>query len=317
MSDGVWFVTQFPIFPIVSILCPSVIHPLEMIAQIQSHNNIPYIPPELIDRIIDHLHDSPSDLRSCALAAKVFLATSRFHIFYSVSIYGFLRGRRACSNLVSAIQHSPQIARCIHKFRLAADGEESFQTSDLNSQFQRNLLTLLNSFTVLQHLTIINLAWTEVPSEIRKAFRTVLALPSLIIIDIWGLRFARLRHFTNLLRSPLKRLSVDARWNHPADEEIVSAIDEEDKIVRETDRQPCYPEYLSCAADDFVDWLLGPQSIVNISNTRRLHGSCQFNQEEHRMVRLLKCLGSSLEHLLLFIVCWGMLLLSLFIQTHP
>src|ERR1700722_14667499 len=236
MSDGVWFVTQFPIFPIVSILCPSVIHPLEMIAQIQSHNNIPYIPPELIDRIIDHLHDSPSDLRSCALAAKVFLATSRLHIFYSVSIVGFVGGRRACSNLVSAIQQSPQIARCIHEFTLAADGGESFQTSDPNSQFQRNLLTILNSFTVLQHLTIMYLVWTEVPSEIRKAFRIILALPSFISIDIRGLQFARLRHFTNLLRSPLKRLSVDAaRWNHPADEEIVSAIDEEDNIARETD----------------------------------------------------------------------------------
>jgi ABC-type sugar transport system permease subunit len=85
----------------------------------------------------------------------------------------------------------------------------------------------------LRHLTIIHVAWAWTPPEVRKAFRTVLALPSLISITMTATSFPSLCHFTNLLNSSLKQLVVNAwfKLDDPADEEIISAIDGEDKIA--------------------------------------------------------------------------------------
>jgi hypothetical protein len=35
---------------------------------------MPLLPPELIDNILDYLYDSPSDLRTCALVCKAWVA---------------------------------------------------------------------------------------------------------------------------------------------------------------------------------------------------------------------------------------------------
>jgi hypothetical protein len=44
------------------------------------------LPPELVDSIIDHLHDDPATLHSCALVSSAWLPASRYHIFRRVSI---------------------------------------------------------------------------------------------------------------------------------------------------------------------------------------------------------------------------------------
>ena len=42
---------------------------------------VPELPPESIDRVIDHLHDSPSALASCSLVATPWVSRSRIHLF--------------------------------------------------------------------------------------------------------------------------------------------------------------------------------------------------------------------------------------------
>ena len=44
---------------------------------------LPYIPPELIDQIIDHLHNDPKSLNACALVARGRLPSARYHRFQS------------------------------------------------------------------------------------------------------------------------------------------------------------------------------------------------------------------------------------------
>src|ERR1700722_13593440 len=181
-----------------------------------------HLPLELVDRIIDHLHDSPSDLRNCARVAKAFLPSSRLHLFYSISIDPYKILHRI-GPLNSIIQQSPQIALCIRE--LCVYGGSGWEKSG------PELPTLLTSLTALRHLTIIHVAWTRTSPEVRKAFRTVLALPSLVSVTMQFMRFASLRHFTSLLNSPLKRLAVYVpsgfELDDPADEEIISAIDGE------------------------------------------------------------------------------------------
>lgn len=46
----------------------------------------PFDIAEVLDRIIDHLHEDDDDLRSCALVAKRWLPSSRFHLFRTTVI---------------------------------------------------------------------------------------------------------------------------------------------------------------------------------------------------------------------------------------
>lgn len=62
------------------------------------------IPPELVDQIIDHLYDDPKSLNACALAARTWLPSTRYHRFRSIRF------------------HSPNKINSFHQFsRVAPD----------------------------------------------------------------------------------------------------------------------------------------------------------------------------------------------------
>ncbi|KAJ6588072.1 hypothetical protein B0H19DRAFT_900559, partial [Mycena capillaripes] len=47
---------------------------------------IPELPQELVDMVVDNLHDDIPSLESCSLAARTFLASTRTHIFNKIEI---------------------------------------------------------------------------------------------------------------------------------------------------------------------------------------------------------------------------------------
>ena len=46
-----------------------------------------YIPPELVDQIIDHLCNDPKSLNACALTARNWVSSARFHRFHSIRFH--------------------------------------------------------------------------------------------------------------------------------------------------------------------------------------------------------------------------------------
>lgn len=46
-----------------------------------------YIPPELVDQIIDHLHNDLKSLNACALTARDWLPSARYHRFHSIRFH--------------------------------------------------------------------------------------------------------------------------------------------------------------------------------------------------------------------------------------
>ncbi len=46
----------------------------------------PRLPPELTDRVIDHLHDDPTSLAACSLVCSAWLPAARFHHFREVTV---------------------------------------------------------------------------------------------------------------------------------------------------------------------------------------------------------------------------------------
>ncbi|OCH84584.1 hypothetical protein OBBRIDRAFT_741339, partial [Obba rivulosa] len=48
--------------------------------------NIPTLPPELTDHIIDFLHDDRQALQACALVSRAWLPSAQLHLFYDIQI---------------------------------------------------------------------------------------------------------------------------------------------------------------------------------------------------------------------------------------
>jgi hypothetical protein len=271
----------------------------------------PRLPPEVIDRIIDYLHDSPADLRTSALVCKPWLASSRFHLFSSVSIdpwhfYSF------CCNLYAAIQQSPHIALLVRELHCSYEAKptRALGAQDWPSKTGTILPLLLRSFTALCKLRIANVSWLSFAPDIRKSFRDILALPSLVHFEAVKVNFPKLEHFTSLLRPHLTLglfVTFSRYYDYSGEEEedgiicdIIREIDLEIEREAETERGPCRIESLTLSSlsegSDFVHWLLDSQSVVDLSNVHTFKCDlAEFSRD--RMVRLMRAAGSSIERL--------------------
>ena len=47
----------------------------------------PYLPPEILDCIVDILHDQPKTLQKCSLVAKSWIPRIRLHLLAKISFY--------------------------------------------------------------------------------------------------------------------------------------------------------------------------------------------------------------------------------------
>ncbi|EIW63110.1 uncharacterized protein TRAVEDRAFT_56256 [Trametes versicolor FP-101664 SS1] len=84
------------------------------------------LPPELIDRILDHLHRDRRALAACALASHVMLPTSRYHRFRDLTLH-----LRQVSTLMSLIDSAPNLALAINsvcvRFKDWADPKQELE----------------------------------------------------------------------------------------------------------------------------------------------------------------------------------------------
>src|SRR3984957_19715341 len=266
------------------------------------HRYRPPFPPELIEYTIDYLHDSPSTLRACACVCRAWVAPSRFHLFYRREIAPNRTSTvpLQTGELLEFLQGSPHIAFYIREFHFYV-GYGSRTDSDW-PQVNPALPHLLGMLTQIRKLVLRGIPFTSLAPDTRAAFRSLFALPCLVDVEVRYLKVAKLEHFTTLLCSPLKRLSVSVSLD-PSERQFTSnpeeirAIDEEIKAVELQERSPCRLEYLHSNSAVFVHWLLGPQTAIDISTIRTLHAWCNPKHVEGPMARLIRRLGPSLEDL--------------------
>lgn len=100
----------------------------------------PSIPPELIDRIIDHLHNDKRALSACALTCHVWLTTARYHRFTTVTLVP----ARIRSFL--DLLERPGIAHVVLKLELRGMQTWSFQP--------RGIQWMLSQLRSLEHLSL-------------------------------------------------------------------------------------------------------------------------------------------------------------------
>ena len=262
------------------------------------------LPPELIDHTIDYLHDSPSTLRACARVCRAWVAPSRFHLFYRHEITPNNNIRtvpQQIGQLLEFLQGSPHIAFYIREFYLSPGYHSRMPDSD-RSQVDAALPHLLGMLTQLRKLVLTGIPFTGLVPDTRAAFRALFALPCLVHVAVERLEVAKIEHFASLLCPSLKRLSasVSLEKDFIFQSEDIRAVDDEVKAVELQKRSRCCLDHLHSDSPVFIRWLLGTQTMIDISTIRTLDVWCSEDMEG-LAARLIRRLGPSLENLTIHI----------------
>ncbi|KAF9024090.1 hypothetical protein BDZ89DRAFT_1069344 [Hymenopellis radicata] len=78
------------------------------------------LPQELIDNVIDHLHDSPRDLKTCSLVSHSFYPRSHFNLFQRVDVCSIEAAQRFFTHL------SPETRAIIRSLKLCGPNSSPF-----------------------------------------------------------------------------------------------------------------------------------------------------------------------------------------------
>ncbi|CDO72756.1 hypothetical protein BN946_scf184994.g9 [Trametes cinnabarina] len=105
---------------------------------------MPELPPEIIDRITDYLHDDHETLAACALAARIMHPASRYHRFNTLAL-----NLRRIPRLIQLLDSAPDLAPCISSLWL--DVKFSSGIDFIGALEVLSRLPSLQSFTVSCH----------------------------------------------------------------------------------------------------------------------------------------------------------------------
>jgi len=147
----------------------------------------PELPPELIDRIIDFLHDVPKALIACSLVARSWTATSRYHRFSEAVLL-----TTACwAKFDRLIEISPTMIQYIRSIVI-----------DVGCADSTRWISACASFTSLQHIRMagaITPPWGSEAAAISSVAHKITSLTlNLAVVrrgDIWQI----IRMFPNLV----------------------------------------------------------------------------------------------------------------------
>ncbi|KZT71049.1 hypothetical protein DAEQUDRAFT_764274 [Daedalea quercina L-15889] len=235
---------------------------------------VPYLPAELIDHIIDYLHDDFRSLATCALTCRQWLPAAHFHTFGSVVLWP-----DTCKTFAELLAASPELALVVHsvEMRSLVHGSRVWQLVDLS------FLDVLTAVTDLKLNTI------RVADAVHEALiRTLLTVRKLAVDGCW---FATLQDFAALASSfrGIESLAISFLLGDP-NAAVVSPPPSLPASLRtielgdlEWDRMP---------AVELLDWLGGvpdPQQIIGLS--------CHVAWEVWPAQMILGIFGSHLQHL--------------------
>ena len=268
------------------------------------------LPQELIDTIIENIDVDVNQwtLRCCSLACSSLLHSSRRRIFHRIVLYPqpghyYISGSKPtsrCQRLHNLLLKSPHIATFIQELKLY-DGQPGNGRDWMGSD--PSLPLVLGMLKDLARLELRRLEWGKLPLAIRQSIQNVLELPSLHFVQMELSFFASIDDFSSLLShaeglTGLSLAEIYTSWGEPLSLEGSSPR-------RDTKEQGVYSDRWRHLLDlrlqvnncsEFVNWILGPHSLLDVSHIQTLHITHYSRSEEHIINRLLHAIGGSLKH---------------------
>ena len=278
-----------------------------------------HLPQELVDHIIDHLHDDPFALSNCARVCRAWLPTSRFHSFAKISLKaasahnGPAVPQERCKQLHAVLLQSPDIIYNIRELEICEGSPHHHHDHhpELSSTTwittERTLTALFKMLTHLQRLDFSAtsaLYWKLLPPTFQSALWTLLSLPTLTYIRLHSWVFPDLSSLASILARchnlsafALSSTTIYNEGSPQLDQTPLSAIEDSDEGVEEVVRPSTRLEVLTLdyVTFGYLDyWLLGPHSLLDITSLRELRVS--HFQDATAIEKLLQTVDGSLEH---------------------
>ena len=282
-----------------------------------------HLPQELVDHIIDHLHDDPLALSNCARVCRGWLPTSRHHFFAKISLKatsahnGPAVPQERCKQLYAVLTQSPEIIYNIRELEICEGSPHHHHDHhpELSSTTwittERTLTALFKMLTHLQRLDFSAtsiLYWKLLPPTFQSALWTLLSLPTLTYIRLHSWAFPDLSSLAsilarcnNLTAFALSSTSIynEGTTSPQLDQNIISlpirVEDEEEEVKRHHLRPRLEVLTLDYVNFGYLDyWLLSPHSLIDITSLRELRVS--HFQDATAIEKLLLTVGGSLEH---------------------
>ena len=144
----------------------------------------PRVPPEVTDRILDHLHDTKRILVKCSLVCRAWLPTTRYHIFENIDLWSRAEFDRLYSLVgASKLDTLPKAALYVRNleilfWRMAYDRvafiNHGFTVADGigKPNFKDDLLDCLPYLSNVEHLGLYHVDFPHLTLDLRKALTT-------------------------------------------------------------------------------------------------------------------------------------------------
>ncbi|KAF9029970.1 hypothetical protein BDZ89DRAFT_1064939 [Hymenopellis radicata] len=223
------------------------------------------LPQELIDNIIDHLHDSPRDLKACSLVSHSFHPRSHFNLFQRVDVRSIEAAQRFFTHL------SPETRAIIRTLMLCGPNSSPF------THFPEIPM-------MLQSLHLDRLVLGEIDLRLLKPFSSGLSITYL------ETQYCRFTSFSEL-RSML--------WSLPSLTTLIVFFPSFGDHSAPVDRDNDSPSHASLLSDltTTISALLSPLYLTNLKELRRLNISLSSGEDVQRLAGIIQALHSSLRHL--------------------
>ncbi|KAG6909684.1 hypothetical protein DXG01_016091 [Tephrocybe rancida] len=282
----------------------------------------PRLPQELVDYIIDHLYDDLATLSSCSVVCHAWRPTSLFHMFSKITlkVTATITPFELCRRLYHVLSSSQSICSYVKELEVLEGSQLGTQvaphvvlTGSQSMIWVTNERTLPHIFRKLTQLKRLDfgaqsatIQWSRMQPPTHSAIRQMFSLPSLTFVRLASWNFASfwdlsalLSCCTNLQALTLSSITFGQQPGFPDDlpgtPPVLSDLQEEAVLGSEPRQCRLHSltvEHLSSL--QFGNWLLGPESAVDLSSLRELRVAL-FNDIDF-VKRLVARAGGSLEH---------------------
>jgi hypothetical protein len=237
------------------------------------------IPPELIDAVLDFLHDDRVVLYACAVVCKAWLPSCRFHLFSCILLHTW--NAQKFSTLLDSPLHTSAITPYVRSlYLLEGRGRDSTGPPWLNKGVLR--IAALTSVTKLQ---LEYLKWEELEDDSRTALASILPrLEELHFLHSYFETFGQLVDLICICRS-LRRLRLEV--NPMVDEPAV----ELEKLPSPGSLQGLDLDSYHC--DNTIRWLLMHEH--SYANLTTLIMRSVYQEHVPSLARFLRALGRTLR----------------------
>ncbi|KAJ6624192.1 hypothetical protein B0H10DRAFT_2212925 [Mycena sp. CBHHK59/15] len=262
-------------------------------------DNVPALPQELFDLIIDHLFDDVNSLSACALVSASFLSSSRAHLFSHIKI-GPQNPRTSIDALNTLFAQHPALAGRVHSLHLCDDImrrhswiEEYPDSAALGVAQLAPLLGDLSRLVITIDAGFVH--WANVADALRTSVHAMLSaqtLTRLALTGLYGLPLTLFAHTPALAHVALKWVTFDERDSPDFATTLAACVGS--PVVR---LQSLALELDARVLTQLVRWLLLPASPVDVSTLTALACTLDAPLGAPRVQRLLDVCAPVLERL--------------------